>query len=103
MNQPHIFKPLYDEVVQVEINTNQTVPLAGLGNTPLIVLSRGGENPGLPKEDFERLKQDCAGLQEELAKLSLQSQHIIAAKSGHYIHQDQPELVVDAIRQLVEG
>jgi hypothetical protein len=27
----------------------------------------------------------------------------MAAESGHDIHQDQPQLVIEAIRQVVEG
>jgi len=33
--------------------------------------------------------------------LSSNSRQIVAEKSGHYLHYDQPELVVDAIRLLV--
>jgi hypothetical protein len=29
------------------------------------------------------------------------SRHVIAEQSGHYIHQSQPDLVVDAIRSVV--
>jgi pimeloyl-ACP methyl ester carboxylesterase len=28
---------------------------------------------------------------------------VVAAESGHYVQLDQPELVVDAIRQVVEA
>lgn len=30
------------------------------------------------------------------------AEHIVTRKSGHYIHHDEPELVVEAIRQAVE-
>lgn len=42
-------------------------------------------------------------MQVELAALSSNSQHIIAEKSGHSIALQQPELVVEVIRQLVNG
>jgi hypothetical protein len=41
-------------------------------------------------------------MQSELVALSTNSQHIIAEESGHYIHEDQPDLVIDAIRWVVE-
>jgi pimeloyl-ACP methyl ester carboxylesterase len=41
-------------------------------------------------------------LQADLAKLSSNSQMLIAEKSGHGIQIDQPSLVVDVIRQMVE-
>ena len=40
-------------------------------------------------------------LQTELAQRSPQGQLVVAERSGHNIHHDQPELVVDAIRQIV--
>ena len=42
-------------------------------------------------------------LQEDLAKLVPSAHYAIATKSGHNIHQDQPELVIAAIRQVVEA
>jgi CII-binding regulator of phage lambda lysogenization HflD len=41
-------------------------------------------------------------MQEELATLSTQSTRIVAEESGHFIHLDQPDLVVEAIRSLIE-
>lgn len=41
-------------------------------------------------------------LQRELVQLSTCGMHIIAEHSGHDIHLDEPELVVTAIRQVVE-
>jgi len=42
-------------------------------------------------------------LQEDLAKLVPNAHYAIATKSGHNIHQDQPELVIAAIREVVEA
>jgi pimeloyl-ACP methyl ester carboxylesterase len=43
------------------------------------------------------------GAQNDLAQLLLGAQHVIATQSRHYIQQDQPELVIDAVRQVVEA
>jgi pimeloyl-ACP methyl ester carboxylesterase len=40
-------------------------------------------------------------LQDELAALSTSSIHITAEGSGHYVHLDDPEFVLQAIRDLV--
>ncbi|MDP4504049.1 alpha/beta fold hydrolase [Nonomuraea turcica] len=40
-------------------------------------------------------------LQVDLANLSTDSKHVVAENAGHYIHHDQPELVVEAILDLV--
>jgi hypothetical protein len=72
---------------------------------PLIVLTRGSATlnpndytvPSLASK-FEQIRLE---LQQELVRRSSRGKQIIAEKSGHNLHQDQPELVVDAIRQVV--
>ncbi len=41
-------------------------------------------------------------LQDELNHLNENSTHIIAENSGHSIHLDEPELVVDAIHDVLD-
>lgn len=65
---------------------------------PLIVLSSGKPDFDITQEVLEKLQ----ALHADLANESLQGVHIIAHESGHAIHLDQPELVIDAIRQVVE-
>jgi hypothetical protein len=43
------------------------------------------------------------GAQHDLAQLLPGARHAIAEQSGHYIQQDQPELVIEAVRQVVES
>ena len=40
-------------------------------------------------------------MQEELAALSSDSVHVTVRESGHYLHLDDPDLVIKAIRDLV--
>jgi hypothetical protein len=40
---------------------------------------------------------------ESLATLAPRARFFVAAESGHDIHQDQPALVIEAIRQVVAG
>ena len=42
-------------------------------------------------------------LQDDLAQLVPDAKHVIATESGHNIHQDQPELVIEAIRAVVDA
>jgi pimeloyl-ACP methyl ester carboxylesterase len=74
-------------------------------NIPLVVLTQG--QPYRP-EDYpspsmaSRYYQLHLELQRELAGRSPRGMQVIAEKSGHFIHQDQPELVINAIRQIME-
>lgn len=62
-----------------------------LGDKPLVVISTTNESPGY------------AELQAKLLGLSRNSRQMIAEKSYHPIHIDQPELIVRAIQQVVEA
>ena len=46
---------------------------------------------------------DHAGEYKDLATLVPEARFTVASESGHDIHQDQPELVIEAIRQVVAG
>lgn len=76
--------------------------------SPLVVLSHGIPYsavippdliPGFPWDKVEQVWQE---LQNELAALVPNARHVIAKKSGHYIQLQQPELVIDAIQQIVQ-
>jgi pimeloyl-ACP methyl ester carboxylesterase len=60
-----------------------------LGNTPLVVVSTGNDLPNYKK------------LQTELLALSSRSRQLMAESSFHSVEIDQPGVVVDAIRQVV--
>jgi pimeloyl-ACP methyl ester carboxylesterase len=75
---------------------------------PLIVLSRGlpmelspdAKLPANFSAEQERIWRDC---QNALVALVPGAQHVIAIKSGHYIQTMQPDLVIGAVRQVVEA
>lgn len=81
------------------------VKLGSLGNLPLIVLSRGqgAPLPGLTTDENEAYEQSWRRLQTELTALSSNSQQWLAEHSGHDIPLQQPDLVVEAIRQMVQS
>lgn len=76
-----------------------------LGEIPLLVISGGDKQ--IPKGDeywtSEALKQHRDFLQQDLLKFSSNSRHIIAKKSGHHIHIDEPKIVVRAIKNLLKN
>jgi pimeloyl-ACP methyl ester carboxylesterase len=39
--------------------------------------------------------------QSELTALSSEAKQVIAEQSGHHIQLDQPDLVIDAVREIV--
>ena len=92
---------LGNEYLNFRESASQVREAGRLPEVPLVVVTRGTHV--WPKthrgELMEKLWMD---LQAELAESVHQTAHIVAEKSGHHIHLDQPELVADSI-QLVIG
>jgi len=64
-----------------------------LGDRPLIVLA---------SEQMMTATPYWAEAQRRQAALSTNGRLIVPAGSGHYIHWEQPTLVIDAVRQVIE-
>jgi pimeloyl-ACP methyl ester carboxylesterase len=76
-----------------------------LGDLPVVVLASGvflREAPTRP-EAGPRLHEIWQDLQRDLANLSSNSVYSVVESSGHFIQRDQPEVVVDAIRQVLDS
>jgi len=69
----------------------------GFLDSPLEEIAQLGE---WPAETMEGIMTD---LQNAEAALVPDAKHAIATESGHNIHQDQPELVIAAIRAVVDA
>lgn len=57
------------------------------GDLPLVVVTPGGRGPRLG---------------ERVAALSRAGRHVVAEGSGHYVQYDRPQIVVDAILEVLE-
>ena len=73
-------------------------------NLPIIVLSAGRWDtiPSLSDVENQQIWEDFQVQQSELVTLSSASKQIIAEQSSHNIQFDQPDLVIDAVREIVE-
>lgn len=100
-------KAMCDEAVAFKESLAQLKASKGdLSNMPLIVISAGKmptqEETGLSTEDLENMNRGWAELQKDLATKSTKSRHIIAQNSGHMIPHHQPEIIVDAVRDMIK-
>jgi len=57
---------------------------------PVIVITAGDQ------------PDDVRAAHEQLARASVRGRHVLAAASGHWVPFDEPGLIVDAVRELVE-
>jgi len=79
--------------------------MTSFGDMPLIVVSRGRWDPFSFFSDTENQQywEGWQATQSELAQLSSEGKQIIAEQSGHFIQLEQPDLVIDAIQEVVEA
>lgn len=97
----------FEESFAQEREAAATAPLRPM---PLVVLSYGRPlkseippdalPPDYPFDTFDRVRADH---QRALATLVPGARFVVASQSGHYIQIDQPELVIEAVRQVVEA
>jgi pimeloyl-ACP methyl ester carboxylesterase len=95
------------ELLTINAVCRQTGRLAGdLGDLPLAVISSSERDPQYPdgtrmQRARSRFYRGWIQLQRELATLSTDTVHVVAAHSGHHLNRDDPDLVVKTIAELV--
>ena len=62
-----------------------------LGSKPLVVLSEG-----------RRRAESWQALQEDLSRMSTNSEWQVVDGAGHFVQHDQPDVVVGAVRRVIE-
>jgi pimeloyl-ACP methyl ester carboxylesterase len=75
-----------------------------LGDLPLAVLSEDPDKPqpDLPEDLIKPASDAWQQMQDELARLSTRSTHVMAKNSGHFIQFDRPDVVIEAVRKVVD-
>jgi pimeloyl-ACP methyl ester carboxylesterase len=102
--QPKCWQTSLDELAASTESDQQAAAAGDLGHLPLTVIRHGLPDmfSSMPAGQGQQAEQTWQELQAELADLSSNSRLLVAEKSGHGIQIDQPGLVVEAIRQMVE-
>jgi pimeloyl-ACP methyl ester carboxylesterase len=99
--KPHSFFTAADDIASVPKSPQAWLGWSEganqLGDLPITVITHGQPFPG----PFRVVEKYWNKGQKRLAALSTNSTFIVAEKSNHMIHDDQPDLVVDAIRRHV--
>ncbi len=103
--QPHHYvadsDPYWSEEF-AEIYESRKTQEYPLGAIPLIVLTRGKR--GYPNNEVgDQLNEERKRMQSDLLNLSRNCKQIVAANSGHHIQLDEPEVVTNAIKQVIDA
>ena len=92
------------ELKAVSESAAQAATAGSLGDMPLAVLSEDPDKPqpDLPEDLIKPASDAWQQMQDELARLSTRGTHVIAKNSGHFIQLDPPDIVVEAVRKVVD-
>ncbi len=100
------FKTWLAEMNEAEASYDQvrSMQIGSFGNMPLVVISRGHWDtlPVLSDDENQEIWEVWQELQSELVELSSEAKQIVAKQSGHFIQIDQPDLVIDAIDEVIQ-
>jgi len=88
--QPKSFLGMASYLESLPESCAEAAALSLPGSVPVTILSADNATP------VERAER------EAIARSSSEGKHVVASSSGHWIHLDHPELVVQAIREMVE-
>jgi pimeloyl-ACP methyl ester carboxylesterase len=89
--QPKCFRAMADYLRVFEEAAAQAARHVIPGDMPLVVISAGDQ------------PDDVIAAHRRLAESSSRGRHAFAAKSGHWVPFDEPDVVVDAIKQLLQS
>jgi len=91
--KPQFFEALGSQIESICESAAQVLEATanGFGDLPLITIS--STDPG----DY-RVRQ-----QNAVAKLSTRGRHIMASNSGHWVPLDQPQVVIEAVREVLRS
>ncbi len=89
--QPKCFRALADHLSALEDATVAVAQIGPLGDIPLVVISSGDQTP------------EVIASHRALSGQSSRGRHRTAPRSGHWVQYDEPKLIVDTIREVVDA
>lgn len=94
------------EQIDTKASESQVRAAPDLGGKPVVILSHSSKyrlDPNLPEEISLKLEKICQQLQGDLKRISSNSTLRQSASGGHYLHSEDPELVIQGIRQALNA
>jgi pimeloyl-ACP methyl ester carboxylesterase len=98
------FRTNRHELDAIHNSDDQLRTVRSLGDIPLVVIKHGIPNlfSSMSATEAKIAEEIWHDLQLDLAGTSTNSEFILAEKSGHAIHVDQPELVITTIYKMIK-
>jgi pimeloyl-ACP methyl ester carboxylesterase len=99
--QSKAYRALHAEMASFQQSQAEVRDAGPLPDLPLVVISSAIVRdfpPGFSGDSMKRVWDD---LQRDLSE-SATLPHVVAQNSGHYVHMDQPELVIQSVLKIVD-
>jgi pimeloyl-ACP methyl ester carboxylesterase len=90
-SQPKCFRSMAGHLRRLTASAEQVAQCGTLGDIPLLVITA----PSQPAA--------CRSEHARIAALSSRGRHVVAPAGGHWVQLDAPDVLVDAIREVVTG
>jgi pimeloyl-ACP methyl ester carboxylesterase len=90
-SQPKCFLSMAGHLAGLRRSAEEVAAMGGLGDIPLVVITAASQS--------EPVRHEHA----RIAGLSAQGRHVLASAGGHWVHLDEPDLVVRSIREVVDS
>ncbi len=100
----HSYREGLTELKTFPESAAQAATTGSLGDMPLAVLSHDPNVPvpDIPADLVKPMNEAWEHMQDELAHLSTRGTRTIAKNSSHYIQLDRPEVVAEAVHNVVD-
>lgn len=101
----HSIPEIYEEMEATDQILAETKNITSFGDTPLTIITGSSEKRINDFADAEKGKvayDFWMKLQKDLLSLSSNSQQVMASKSGHMVHHEEPEIIVKAIKEMIQ-
>ena len=95
----HTYRTLVDEGVGLEQDLAEGAAPPKLDALPAVVIAEGKPRHPYMKDNLPQWHE----LQRQLAGLSSAGRLVIAENSAHFIHRTEPELILDAVKDVVNS
>lgn len=96
-----------EEQDNMESIKKESAKITSFGSIPLTVITAGDKNRFDSFIKDEKFRAEMLNtwdkMQKDLLNLSTNSKQVKALKSGHYINQDQPEIIENAINEMINN
>jgi len=96
---------ILEEQDQIIILAKEANKITSFGDIPLYVLSASDRDNYDHLISDEKMRTELvdalAKMQKDLLKLSTKSEQILVSNSSHYINEDQPEVIIEAVKKMI--